>query len=126
MRKDFEYNDEVFLAVEGGTPIIGYKKKCDAEDEAEKRSIKALADENIFEYGYSTEEIFLCNKETEAENLMKEMGWDGRNEFIPGTNQSYSKMKKLLELLCFEFYYVKAIALDPEKEESGQTAHTFD
>lgn len=126
MRKNFEYNDEVFSTVEGGTPIIGYRKKCDAEDEAEKRSIEELAGENIFDYGYNIEEIFLYNKKTEAENLMKEMGWDGTNEFIPGTNQSYSKMKKLLELLGFELYYVKAISLDPEKEESGQTAHTFD
>lgn len=101
----YEYNDEVYYRAEdgGGTPEYVFLDKDKAQKSCDEKNIKELSGLNIFEYGYSSDEIF----EDEAADLMKKFGapiddCDRDYQFPSLTLKQYRQIEPYLKIKFYE------------------------
>lgn len=122
MQKGYEYDDNIYNPVEGGTPQKVFFNKEDAYIEKNRLEIKTMKEMDITSYTYSIEDelnVEIDELTSFLESLNEKYGkpapvnkWDSLGEYQLNPMASDEEAKKFLSMHSIRFYEVVEVDVD--------------
>lgn len=122
MEKGYEYDDNIYNPIEGGTPKKVFFSRGDALLERERLEIKLMKETEITNYSYSIEDelnVEIDEVKSFLESLNNKYGtpaplnkWDSFGEFQLNPMASDEESKKFLKMHSVRFYEISEVEVD--------------
>lgn len=123
LQSGWEYNDEVYMSTDGGTPLKVFADRGDAERYAQKMTLEELRKlprDGLASYGYDWGEVFESSDEEKTSKLLAEAfgrkrfnleDWWADGASIP-EKISDENLQKVESAIILQFYEVVEVDVD--------------